>query len=70
MDAANPAYVLRNYMAQVAIEQAEAGEFGELDRLRVLLASPYTEQAGAEGYTAPPPSWASRRGVCMNSCSS
>jgi len=70
MDAANPAYVLRNYMAQVAIEAAEAGDNTELERLRVVLADPYTEQAGAEGYTAPPPSWAGRRGVCMNSCSS
>lgn len=55
MNAVNPLYVLRNHLAQAAIEQAENGSTDELDRLARVLASPYTEQSGMEAYTAPPP---------------
>jgi uncharacterized protein YdiU (UPF0061 family) len=44
MDAVNPLYVLRNHMAQTAIERAEAGDFSEVARLFDLLASPFTAQ--------------------------
>jgi serine/tyrosine/threonine adenylyltransferase len=44
MNAANPIYVLRNHMAQTAIERAEAGDFSEVARLFDLLATPFTRQ--------------------------
>jgi uncharacterized protein YdiU (UPF0061 family) len=40
MQGVNPALVLRNWLAQRAIEQAEAGDMGELERLRAALAAP------------------------------
>ncbi|HTH93595.1 MAG TPA: YdiU family protein [Rhodocyclaceae bacterium] len=55
MNAVNPAYVLRNHLAQAAIEQAERGNTEELDRLARVLSQPYTEQAGMAAYAAPPP---------------
>jgi uncharacterized protein YdiU (UPF0061 family) len=47
----NPIYVLRNHMAQRAIEQAEQGDFSEVDRLFKLLSEPYTKQAELEKET-------------------
>lgn len=70
MNRANPMYILRNYMAQTAIERAEKGDYSEVRRLYELLRTPYDEQEGMERYTAKPPKWASRKGVCVNSCSS
>lgn len=48
MNAVNPVYVLRNHMAQSAIERAEAGDFSEVDRMFKLLAAPYTRQPERE----------------------
>ena len=48
MDSANPIYVLRNHMAQTAIERAEAGDFNEVARLFDLLATPFTKQSERE----------------------
>lgn len=70
MNSANPVYILRNYMAQTAIERAEKGDYSEVQLLYDLLKNPYEEQNGMERYTAEPPQWASERGVCVNSCSS
>ncbi len=56
---ANPCYVLRNWMAQEAIVQAQAGNFATIDELRRVLRAPFTEQSGAERYAAKPPQWAS-----------
>ena len=67
MDRANPKYVLRNHLAQAAIEQAEAGDFGEVRTLHALLRHPYDEQPGRERYAALPPDWARHIAV---SCSS
>jgi uncharacterized protein YdiU (UPF0061 family) len=67
---ANPAYVPRNYLLQVAIEAAEKGDYDPLHKLLDVLRNPYTEQPGAEEYAAAAPEWASRPGVCMLSCSS
>ena len=52
MDRVNPKYVLRNHLAQAAIEQAQAGQFGEIEALRKLLTRPFDEQPGRERYTA------------------
>ncbi len=67
MDAANPKYVLRNHLAQHAIEQAVAGDFGEVRALHELLRRPYDEQPDNARYAALPPDWA--RGIEV-SCSS
>ncbi|WP_336941560.1 protein adenylyltransferase SelO [Acinetobacter pittii] len=48
MQKANPVYVLRNHMAQRAIEAAERDDFSEVDRLFKLLNHPYTRQPDLE----------------------
>ena len=50
----NPKYVLRNWIAQEAIERAEAGEFGPIEELRRLVADPFAEHPGLERYAEPP----------------
>ncbi len=67
MDAVNPHYVLRNYLAQTAIAKAMDKDFSEIQRLRELLADPYAERPGFAAYAAEPPDWAERVQV---SCSS
>ena len=58
MQRVNPKYVLRNYLAQTAIEQAtQQRDFSEIDRLLTLLRDPYAEQRDMEKYAAPPPNW-------------
>ncbi len=48
MQKANPIYILRNHMAQRAIEAAERDDFSEVDRLFKLLNHPYTRQPELE----------------------
>lgn len=48
MRANNPKYVLRNYIAQGAIEAAERGDFSEVRRVLKLLETPYGGEAEAE----------------------
>lgn len=64
----NPKYVLRNYMAEIAIRKAEdEGDASEIERLMTLLNRPFDEQPEMEHYAAPPPEWAQRISI---SCSS
>ncbi|KAI7735552.1 hypothetical protein M8C21_004741 [Ambrosia artemisiifolia] len=70
MNSVNPKFILRNYLCQSAIEMAEQGDFEEVRRLLKVIESPYDEQPGMEKYAQLPPTWASRPGVCMLSCSS
>jgi len=65
--AANPKYVLRNYLAQTAIERAQAGDFSEIERLHGVLRQPFAEQPENEACAAAPPDWAKAISV---SCSS
>lgn len=68
MDRVNPQYVLRNYLAQAAIERAtQHKDYAEIDRLRELLLDPFTERPGMEAYAAPPPDWGKQ---IIVSCSS
>lgn len=55
MNRVNPKYVLRNHLAQAAIEKAEAGDDSEVARLMDLLRRPYDEQPSMEAYAEPPP---------------
>lgn len=55
MRAVNPRFILRNYLAQRAIEQAEAGDYSEIERLLHLLQAPFDEHPGYEDYAAEPP---------------
>ena len=48
MRTANPIYILRNHMAQKAIELAECNDFSEVDRLFNLLSQPFTKQPDLE----------------------
>jgi uncharacterized protein YdiU (UPF0061 family) len=67
MNHINPKYVLRNYLAQTAIEKAQQKDFSEINRLLTLLQNPYSDQPGMDAYAAPPPNWGKHLAV---SCSS
>lgn len=67
MNARNPKYVLRNYLAQIAIEKAESGDYGEIERLHRVLRKPFDEQPEHEQYANLPPDWGRHMEI---SCSS
>jgi uncharacterized protein YdiU (UPF0061 family) len=67
MDKVNPNYVLRNYLAQVAIEKAQEKDFSEIEKLLTLLENPFDEHPEYQSYAELPPDWATDIEV---SCSS
>jgi uncharacterized protein YdiU (UPF0061 family) len=67
MLAANPKYVLRNWLAESAIRQAREGDFSGVSRVLTCLRHPFDEQPEFEDLAALPPDWANGLEV---SCSS
>ncbi len=67
MNRVNPKYILRNYLAQQAIERAQNGDFSEVTKLLAILEQPFDDQPEHEAYAALPPDWAAHLEV---SCSS
>jgi len=67
MDRVNPKFILRNYLAQIAIQKADLKDYSEVDRLRGVLRFPFDEQPEMEHYAKPAPEWGKRLVV---SCSS
>jgi len=63
----NPKFILRNHLAEVAIQQAQTGDFSEIGTLDNLLKSPFDEHPGFEAYADLPPDWAGQLEI---SCSS
>ena len=71
MNRANPKYVLRNYLAQLAIDALAAGDAGILNRLMAVLQRPYDEQPEHDELSARRPEWARHKAGCSAlSCSS
>lgn len=71
MNQVNPKYVLRNYMAQMAIDKADKGDYTLIDELHEMLKKPYAEQPEHEQWFSLRPEWARHKvGCSMLSCSS
>lgn len=64
---ANPKFVLRNHLGQLAIDQARQKDFSGVARLQALLEAPFEEHPGHEDMAGFPPDWASSIEI---SCSS
>ena len=63
----NPKFILRNYLAQVAIEKAEKGDFSEVNKLLEILKNPFLDHKGLDDYAKESPEWGKNLEI---SCSS
>src|SRR6185436_7267751 len=71
MQAANPKYIFRNYLAQQAIDAIEQdADTAVLERLMQVLRHPYDEQPAQQELAARRPEWARNKAGCSAlSCS-
>ena len=68
MKKVNPRYILRNYLAEMAIRKAEdENDFSMIDDLMTVLQQPYEEHPEHKQYASEPPDWAAEIEI---SCSS
>lgn len=67
MHSVNPLYMLRNYLIQEVIDEAEDGNYAPLHKLYQVLSDPFTEQEGCTAYAERPPQWGKHLAL---SCSS
>jgi len=71
MNKVNPKYIFRNYLAQLATDKAEQGDFSMVNELLDVFRHPYDAQPDKEHYAVKRPEWARERAGCsMLSCSS
>ncbi len=71
MDATNPKFVLRNWLAQEAIDAAHAGDLGKVQRLLEVMERPFDEQPQHDDLAQKRPDWARDKPGCSAlSCSS
>ena len=71
MNRVNPKYVLRNYISQLVIDEADKGNYELLNEIYTLLKKPYDEQPEYEHWFTKRPEWARNKvGCSMLSCSS
>lgn len=67
MNKVNPKYILRNYLAQNAIDAAEKGDYQPLRTLHEVLQNPFDDQPEFEDFSKRPPDWGKKMEI---SCSS
>ena len=67
MTRANPKFILRNYLAQEAIQDAEKSDFTKLKNLLEVLKNPYEENSEYDDFAKAPPEWGKKLEI---SCSS
>ena len=63
----NPKFILRNHIAQSAIEKAQAGDYSEVNTLLKVLQNPFDEQPEMERFAEPPPVGSKRIAVRCSS---